>query len=365
MFESKTPESIRTSILGRMEASGLIQTREGSFASDLAAAVSLEISEFYHQLDMLLPAFYLSEGSGSYIDKQAAIVGITRKPGTLAHCTITFTGSDGALIPAGMPFYTATGLTFLLEADTVLAGGSAQGSLAAEAVGSAWNIGPGEIVNTLKNVPGVSGYTNREASGGTDPETDGSLLGRYLLRMQRTPTSGNPWHYQMWAREVPGVGAARVVSKWSGPGTVQVILADANLEPPDSEIVKEADAHIQAERPVGPAVTVVAAGAQPIAIQAAVTIDGTTSLPEVRARVETTVRAYLQELASQVFADNIDLELETLEGKTYTILYNRIAFLLLSVPGVVDYASLTVNGGTGNLVVAADQLPQLQEVTIT
>ena len=75
--------------------------------------------------------------------------------------------------------------------------------------------------------------------------------------------------------------------------------------------------------------------------------------------------AYLRDLTSSAFHGNIDMQLETLDSRTYTVLYNRIAYLLLSIPGVVDYTSLTVNGGTANIVVGGTEVPVLTEVSVT
>ena len=44
----------------------------------------------------------------------------------------------------------------------------------------------------------------------------------------------------------------------------------------------------------------------------------------------------------------------------YEILYNRISFMLLDISGVIDYTSLTVNGGTENITIAANQVPILE-----
>ena len=114
MYEDMTPEKIRGRILGRLKTD--LQTREGSFTNDIIAAAAEEISEAYHSLDALIPAFYVDETSGPYIDKQAGTVGIVRKAGTKARCGVTFTGADGAAIPAGAVYYTASGLAFYLEA---------------------------------------------------------------------------------------------------------------------------------------------------------------------------------------------------------------------------------------------------------
>ena len=363
MYEDRSVEGIKARILDRLTTQ--LQTREGSFTNDVISAAAAEICECYHSMDAFLPAFYVDESSGAYIDKQAAVVGVVRKSGAIASCSITFTGENGATIPAGTPFYTAAGLAFILREAVSISGGSAEGTLDAAEVGDIYNIGEGEIVSTLRNYSGVTGYSNAVATGGTDPESDASLLSRYLERMRRTATSGNPYHYQLWASSVEGVSAARVISKWNGAGTVKVVLAGAGMEPPDATVVTACANYIESQRPVGPEVTVAAAGAQEITVSATVTIDGTTSKQTVKTVLEAAVKDYLAGLAREAFSDHVDLQLETLEEKKYVVLYNRIAFLLLSIPGVVDYSDLKVSGGTENIAVAADGLPVLTGVTVS
>ena len=56
--------------------------------------------------------------------------------------------------------------------------------------------------------------------------------------------------------------------------------------------------------------------------------------------------------------------LDTLAEETYTVSYNRISAILLTIPGVVDHTALLVGGGTENISVAADAVPVLTEVTV-
>lgn len=363
MFEDMTPGKIRRRILGRLKTD--LQTREGSFTGDIIAAAAEELSELYHSLDALLPAFYVDETSGPYIDRQAGVVGIVRKGGTAARCAIAFSGADGAAVPAGAVYYTASGLAFYLEAIVTVRNGTGEGTLIASEVGDAYNIAAGEIVTALRNYNGVTSFANAAADGGVDPETDGALLARYLERMRRPATSGNPWHYQRWAKEVEGVGAARVVSKWAGPGTVKIIVADQNLQPSAEAAVAACAANIEAKRPVGPAVTVEAAKALEITVEAAVTLKSGTGTAGIQMALEEAAGTYLQELASAAFGGNIDMQFDPLAAGDYEVLYNRIAYLLLSIPGVVDYSALTLNGAGANLTIPADAVPVLREVRVT
>ncbi len=363
MFEDTTVEGIKQRILSRLKTN--LQTREGSFVNDVISAIAVELHDCYHQWDSMEPRFYVGDDSGPYIDKQAATVGVYRKPGTVASCSITFSGSDGARVPAGTPFYTESGLTFILQEDAVLSGGTASGTLVASGTGDAYNIGEGEITSTLRNYSGISGYANAEASGGTDQETDEALVTRYYERMRRSPTSGNPYHYQDWATSVAGVGAARVIAKWNGAGTVKVVLAGPDMEPVGSSIVSSCADYIETQRPVGAAVTVVSAAAKNVTVSASVQVDSTTTVTDVKKALSASVSAYLRELTVSAFRKNIDLQPETMESGTYTVLYNRITYLMLSIPGVVDYTSLTINGGTENVVVGAAEVPVLAEVSVT
>ena len=145
---------------------------------------------------------------------------------------------------------------------------------------------------------------------------------------------------------------------------MKVVLAGADMEPASEATVAACAAYIEKQRPVGAAVTAVAAQAKKMAITA-VSIDGTTTKSDVQTALAAAVTAYLRELTASAFADNVDLQLETLADKTYTVLYNRIAFLLLSIPGVVDYTTLQVSGGTANITVPADAVPVLTGVTVS
>lgn len=363
MFEDITVEGIKQRMLARLQTN--LQTREGSFANDVISAVAVELYDCYHQWDSLEPRFYINDASGPYIDKQAATVGISRKPGTAASCSITFSGSEGARVPARTPFYTESGLTFILQEDAVISGGTASGTLVAADTGTIYNIGDGEIIRTLRNYSGITGYVNSEAAGGTDQETDEALVSRYYDQMRRSPTSGNPYHYQEWATSVPGVGAARVISKWDGAGTVKVVLVGPDMDPVSDSIVTACAAYIDEHRPVGPAVTVVSAAAKNISVEAAVQVNATTTVSAVKAALSAAVAEYLMDLTASAYHDNIDVQLETLDSRSYTVLYNRVAYLLLSIPGVVDYTSLTLNGGTANVAVGAAEAPVLTEVSVT
>ena len=78
----------------------------------------------------------------------------------------------------------------------------------------------------------------------------------------------------------------------------------------------------------------------------------------------------LEERLREQFRQMIQTKYRTIcygpeEDKPYTLLYNRVLALLLSIGGVDNFSALTVNGGTEDLVIPAGAIPVLEEVTVT
>lgn len=367
MFENITPEIIKQHMLSRL-TSGL-QTREGSFTNDLLSAAACEIAEVYHSMDALIPALILDETSGKYIDAHAAFFDIYRKPGTQATCGITFMGTDGATIPAGITFSTATGLTFSLDEEITIVGGTATGTLTAVNVGEAYNIGAGEIVYILKNYSGIDSFANTEASGGTDEESDSAFLARFksnFVPEGQEMYIGNAEFYENEAKKVSGVAYARVFGLSDGPGTVKIVIADQDGGVVDQATVTRCQEHIDTVRIIGAEVTVVSAEAQEFSIEAEVIVDASTTKEAVQAALETSVKAYLKGLVDTAFNDHLfEVTTDPVSENSYTVIYNRIYFLVWSTPGVIDCTSLTVGGGISNITVPAGHVPVLTGVTVT
>lgn len=349
MFEDVTAESIKKNILDAMQTDA--DKREGSYTSEMVAPVSTELWKLYTALNAVIPIAFIDGTSGEYIDRRAAEVGITRKAGTRAGVGLTLTGTAGTVVPAGTIFLTPDGLEYGTSAEAALDGsGTAAVTAAAAEVGGAYNVPAGSVVGQYNSIAGLSAVTNgAAAAGGTDPETDESLVGRYYAYLQKPATSGNVHHYEQWALEVDGVGAAKVTPLAAGPGTVGVLIAGPEKQPVSSEVVAACAAHIEESRPVGASVTVASAGGQTVNVAAKVTIESGTTKEKVRDALFQAVGGYLKSIAF----------------RTYTVLYNHIAYLLLGIQGVTDYTDLTVNGGTQNIVIADNQVPVPGTVTVS
>ncbi len=347
MFEEITPESIKKSILDNMKTN--LDKREGSYTNDMLGPTATELWKVYDAMNAVVPIVYIDETSGEYIDKKCTERGIIRKPGTKAHGELTFAGSDGTVIPAGTVFLTLDGLEYETAVATTITAGVATATIKAVEVGEVYNVQSGSITNQYNSISGLTEVTNKVATAdGTDPESDKSLVDRYYNYLQKPATSGNIHHYEQWALEVDGVGGVKVTSLASGNGTVGVLIVGPTKQPVGSEIVTHCATRIEDNRPIGATVTVKSASGLAVNVAAAIAVESKITKEKVKAEFTLRLDAYLKSIAFV----------------KYQVLYNQISFILLGIDGVVDYSALTVNGGTANIPIGADQVPVLGTVVI-
>lgn len=345
---TKSFDEILASVKSRIAEVSNLDTAEGSYADTTVRAAAMEIFYAYFDQQALLPIVFVDETSGGYIDMWADKYGIYRKDGTRATAEIVFLGRDGIILPAGMPVQTQDGLVFLTDEETITQSGRATAHVTAAESGSDYNVAAGAITTTLNSV-GVVIESASAASGGTDIESDASLVARLYALWRKPATSGNANQYEAWAMEVQGVGAAKIWPCWSGGGTVKIAVLDSNMRPAASEIISDVSAHIEALRPICVDVTVVPASEVDVTVTASIHIDATTTIPTVEAQFRTLLDAYCRDTAF----------------KSQTVVYSRIAYMLLSVDGVIDMLDLRVNGGTVNITLADDAVPVLGEVSVS
>jgi Uncharacterized homolog of phage Mu protein gp47 len=347
MYEELTVEDVKSNIISRISSD--IDTREGSFTNDMISGVAYEIWKLYRSLDSIIPIVYVDESSGEYIDKKCAEYGIVRKQGTKALTTLMISGVDGTLVPEGKVFLTSEGVEFATNETKTITGGTASVTALSVEIGSSNNVNAGTITKQYYNLDGITSVTNSAATGGTDPETDKSLLTRLYNYLQKPTTSGNIAHYKQWALEVSGVGNTKVFPLWNGPGTVKVLIVGYNNGPVDLNIVENCYEHIEENRPIGAEVTVISAEGLTINVVADAIIDSSTTIEQVQNKFEAALNEYLQSIAFE----------------TYTVVYNRIGYILLNIPGVIDYLSLKINGGEISINIGSDQVPVLGTVVVT
>lgn len=283
--------------------------------------------------------------------------GVLRKEAVKASGAVTIVAGSGA-IQAGDRFETVGGIQFAaLEASEVNAGDA----VAVEAVeaGSAGNVAAGTVTLMPVTLRGIVSVTNTAPmAGGYDAETDDSLRARYYAAILSPVASANKAAYRQWALEVAGVGDAQVYPLAQGDNTVEVCIIDDAHQPPGPELVAQVQRYLDPEgaglgegaAPIGCYCSVTAAQGVAVNVACAVTLAAGYERKDVLERVTAAIRAYL---AGLDFAG----------GSSY-VSYAQVANAVHDAEGVLDYAGLTVNGGTANIAIGGRQVAVVGTVSI-
>ena len=363
MFEDRTTANLKKEVLAEINPATGVSSMAGSYADAVAGPLCQAVSSLYKALPGVLSMLFVDESSGKFLDLVGRdYLGLTRREGTKATCSVTLKGTSGTTLYAGTGFLTADGLTFrLVSTVTIPITGSIVAKLEAEQEGSIYNIAPNSLVNMYVNIAGLSSYTNGQAEGGTDRESDQSLYQRIVEARQRPDTSGNGWDYRSWALEVDGVGETKSVELAQGAGRVEVMVIHSNDNPATEDMMGQVKSNIEEKRPIGATVTVTTPTGLPIAVSAVVTVSGTTT-GAVQTALEKSMQTYLHQLIEKKYQTIYN----TPEADTaYTLYYNRVLALLLTIDGVETFSTLTVNGGTEDVTIPANKVPKLGTVKVT
>ena len=180
-------------------------------------------------------------------------------------------------------------------------------------------------------------------------ESDEALRQRALAHIRCPALAGNGAHYQAWAMEVPGVKAARAVAGVQGPGTVDVYYIPG--QEAAVELWERLQGHLEENCPLGAEVLALEAMPYSLTVNATVDLKDIAVLQEVQAAYAAALEAYFAEVAL------------TEQGKR--ISPNRLAAMLMEVPGVLDVTNLTVNGKSLTQILPEGSYPQLAELRIS
>ena len=153
------------------------------------------------------------------------------------------------------------------------------------------------------------------------------------------------------------MGDVIVIPEWNGPGTVKVVVMDANGTPANPKIITDVENHIVAPQnrrarlaPIGATVTITAPTTVDVNVACDLTIATGENYTAIVANIGESLKDYF----------------ETAQ-KEGVIKRNRIGSIIIGTDGVADYANLTLNGGTDNISLALDEYPKLigQFATVT
>ena len=167
-------------------------------------------------------------------------------------------------------------------------------------------------------------------------ESDEELRSRALTKLASLPASGNADHYAAWCGQVAGILRVRVLPLNRGDGTVDIVAVGLDGKSPAQSLLDEAQAIVDAERPIGADAKVMAATETELDVSATVTLMDGAELSAVETAFSASLAAFCRENAL----------------RTRTVSYAKVLRLLLETEGVADVTNFTLCGGSESVALA-------------
>lgn len=358
MYENQTYEVILQRMLDRVPNN--VDKRPGSILYDALAPAAVELAQMYIDLDINTNLSYADTATGEHLERRTAEFGINREPATKARRRGLFYASND--VPMDVP----VGSRFSInDLDYVVVSKIATGEWIVECET------PGVIGNqefgALIPIDYIDGLVRAELADvlipGEDAETDESLRRRYMDAINEQPFGGNVADYKKKINEIPGVGGVKVFPVWNGGGTVKATIIAADFSQPSQTLINEVQTLIDPEQnnglglglaPIGHEVTITGAQAVTISVASTLTLAPDTTIGQVQSDVEDAINAYLLSLR-QTWANESSI----------IVRVSQIESRILTVPGVVDVTSTTLNGSSANVALTDEQIPTMGAVTLS
>lgn len=195
---------------------------------------------------------------------------------------------------------------------------------------------------------------------GDDEENDDELRERLIEALTVRPFGGNITAYRQAAMAIDGVGAVQVYPTWDGGGTVKLSILGSDYLPASNTVVANVQNEIDPPpqgsgmgmAPIGAVVTVVAPTSVSVNIVAVIDLSPGVTIDQVRQAIIDAIGAYIlsvrKEWDTQVSAGTY----------SSTVYRSRVMTAILSVAGVVNVSTLTLNGSASDLVLTESGVTQ-------
>ncbi|BFH11187.1 baseplate J/gp47 family protein [Bacillus cereus] len=357
MYENQTFNAILSRMLDRVPDD--VDKREGSVIYNACAPAAWELASLYAELDINMNLSFADTGSGEYLSRRTAEMGILRNPATKARRKGLFFNLDNQ--PLDVPlqsrfsinslnYVTVEKITtgvFVLECETA-------GSIGNQYFGALLpvdyidNLARGEIADVI--------------APGEEAETDEDLRKRYYTEINEQPFGGNVADYRHKINSIPGVGGVKVFPAWKGGGTVKATIIAADWSVPTPELVESVQTIIDPVvnsgkglglAPIGHQVTIKAADSKWIWADVTIDLENGVTTGQVKDAIEDAFRGYFLELRKG-WADQDEI----------VVRVAQIISRLLLIPGVKDVSKVLLDGKEGNITLGAEDVPLLSGVGI-
>jgi len=347
---------IHDEILNKIDDS--FDKTEGSFFYDTTKPVAIALLAQDEKINAVEKKLILENLSDEALAKRINdISGIERKEATYSNGPVIIEGEVGLEITEGTLVASET-VNFIIDETKVIdETGSVSIIVKCESPGIIGNVPVGVIQYFPVTIAGLTSVTNEVSfTNGYAAEADEDLLDRHYEKVRTPATSGNKYHYKNWAKEIPGVGDAKVFSLWNGNNTVKVLIVDQDRLPADITLVGEVQAYIDpgitglgdGKAPIGAFCTIESVMGKVINVSFTGVMDNTVTTEAMNESIENNLKEYFKSVALE----------------TSSVSYAIIGSEILKADGILDYSNLLVNGVTSNISLLESEVPMLGSVTI-
>lgn len=196
--------------------------------SEVLAALA---SGHYGYLDWIALNAVPFTATGEYLEGWAALKNVTRKPATHSSGVVSFTATEGSVVPVGTIVNRSDGVSYASTASATATGGTVAVPVEAVVAGAVGNAAIGVAVLLAAGISGVgvSGTITTAIGGGADIEEDAELRSRMLAAYASPPQGGSITDYPAWALTVPGVTRCWAQPSAMGPGTIVLLFMMDNV----------------------------------------------------------------------------------------------------------------------------------------
>ncbi len=336
-------DRVQQDFVSRLELVGAVLRRSVVYV--LARVIAGAAHMLHGHLDFLARQLFPDLSEDEFLVRQAALFGVAKTAPTYATGTVTFTGTDGVTVPAGMILIRSDSVEYATDGDVTISSGTATADITAVLAGADGTLIPAVVLTFESPIAGIDSTAEvaTNESDGNDEETTEALRTRFLEFLAEPAHGGTSADYIAWAKEVAGVTRVWVTPLGLGPGTVVVrFVRDNDASPiPDSGEVADVQAKLDLEAPAHATPTAFAPTAAALDFEVALTPNTTATRAAVEAEL-TDLLLREGEPGGTILLSHITTAIGTSSGVTDFVLTDPVADVThtaneIPTPGTITF----------------------------
>lgn len=354
-FEDMTYEELNARMMERITVNyPELDTREGSMVFQAIAAAAMELSLAYERLDSVLNESFVDTASRDNLYRFCEQAGMDT---SIFDATYgKFKGEFNIEVPLGSRWNLSTYNYSVLESIGLNAVSNLyEYVLLCETSGSE----PNAVFGMLTPVDYINGNLTtanltENIVPGENEATDEQIKDAYTLFVSHAYYNGNVQQYIEWAEEFDGIGAVKVFPLWNGTGTVKVSILDYEGDPATLTLITDFQNYLD------PNIEGLGNGVAPIGAKVTVSTASTKT-------IDVTGNVKLKEgyADTSVLDDAIEKYFKEMSYKRDSVPYMNVGSAIVNLDAVDFLTGLTLNSGTADVPLGAEEIPVLGETTWT